>query len=405
MQLLYISFLFFYQFLLNIARIWNPKARKIISGRKDSFKRLSNQKKSTRNRYWFHCASLGEYDMALPLMEACVKADPQLEVYVSFYSPSGMEHYHKRGFRPTKVFYMPADFPWKIKKLLIAVGATRLYLLKYEFWPNLLKEAKNQGVEILSMSTLLRPSQIYFKWYGGFFKKALKNVNYFAVQNYTTQSLLLSAGVDSQRIKIIGDIRYNRVVSNKVNAKANRIIEQFAHGHLLLILGSSWPIEEKLSAKILKEKNLKILIAPHDLSNSHLIELKLIFPEAQFYSQTNSAELSNSKVLILDTIGHLSDAYQYGNIAFVGGGFSGKLHNILEPAAFGLPLLFGPQHQKFPEAQQFIDFGYALEIHSQKELNAALESFLSKGEDLKIRIQRKVCDLQVEIPSHFISPN
>lgn len=405
MQLLYIIFIFFYQFLLNIARFWNPKARKIISGRKDIFKSLSQQKKSTRNRYWFHCASLGEYDMALPLIEACVKADPGLEVYVSFFSPSGMEHYHKRGFRPHHVFYLPADFPWKMKKLVSEVDATRLYLLKYEFWPNLLKQAKNQGVEILSMSTLMRPSQIYFKWYGWFFRRALMQVDYFGVQNLATQNLLLSAGVDTQIIATIGDIRFNRVVSNKVNAKANRIIEEFAQGHLLLILGSSWPLEEKLIANIQTEKNLKILIAPHDLSNTHLMELKLNFPEAQFYSQTNSAELFNSRVLILDTIGHLSDAYQYGNIAFVGGGFSGKLHNILEPAAFGLPVLFGPKHQKFPEAQQFIDFGYALEIHSQKELNAALESFLSKGEDLKIRIQRKVCDLQVEIPRQFISPN
>jgi len=341
--------------------------------------------------------------MALPLIEACVAADPQLEVVVSFYSPSGMQHYHKRGFVPHAVFYLPADLPGSMARLVQQVGASRLYLLKYEFWPHLLRAAQNASMEVCSVATLLRPSQVYFKWYGGFFRKALQRVSYFGVQNETTQTLLLRASIAATKIELLGDLRFNRVLAAKAKAQANPIIAEFAKGHKLLVLGSSWPQEELLLAEIHAQLNCKILIAPHDLSQRHLDRLKIQFPAALFFSKMKDTDLSASPILILDTIGHLSAAYQYGSVAFIGGGFSGSLHNILEPAAYGLPLLFGPKHQKFPEAHAFLDLGFAKEVDSSQSLSAALQFFLKAHIDFKEEIETQVFKMQVQLPNRLVN--
>lgn len=346
--------------------------------------------------------------MALPLMEACVAADPRVEIVVSFYSPSGMQHFHKRGFVPHAVFYLPADLPSSMRRLVQKVGASRLYLLKYEFWPNLLRVAQKANLATYSASTLLRPSQLYFKWYGGYFRRALQRVSYFGVQNEATQNLLLSAGVAQEKIKIIGDLRFNRVLAAKEKAEFNPIIAEFSQGHDLLILGSSWPAEEALLLEILREKSnslryLKVLIAPHDLSKAHLNHLKAQFPMALLYSDLRVASHTKCQILILDTIGHLSAAYQYGSVAFVGGGFSGSLHNILEPASYGLPMIFGPKYQKFPEAQLFLDLGFANEVSNAEGLSEALQDFLKDNQQLRAEIEAQVFKMKVQIPFELVN--
>ncbi|MCF8202928.1 MAG: hypothetical protein K9J18_07600, partial [Crocinitomicaceae bacterium] len=324
MGLLYNFFIFIYQLLLKLASLWHPKAKAIVSGRKATWALLQKLSKTDNKRYWFHCASLGEYDMALPLIQACIAVHPALEIVVSFYSPSGMQHYHKRGFEPYAVFYLPADTPQQMQRLIKAVQADRLYLLKYEFWPNLLQKAQEAGLEVFGVSTILRPSQVYFKWYGGFFRRALKRVAHFAVQNEATQKRLLALGISSQKIEILGDLRFNRVLEAKASAKPNPIIAQFVDTSPLLILGSSWPQEEKIlydfmdnHKETLTKLNLKVLIAPHDLSDSHLLKLFNLFPDAIRYSKQDQY-LNNTDDLIQDTNGHLSAAYQYGSVAFVG---------------------------------------------------------------------------------------
>jgi 3-deoxy-D-manno-octulosonic-acid transferase len=392
-----------YNFILKLASLWHPKAKAMVFGRKETWTILQNLPNTGKKRYWFHCASLGEYDMALPLIKACLAANPGLEIVVSFYSPSGMQHYHKRGFEPSAVFYLPADLPGQMGRLVKAVGASRLYLPKYEFWPNLLQNAQRSGLEVFAVSTLLRPSQVYFKWYGRFFREALQRVHYFGVQNKNTQQLLLGIGISAQKIEILGDLRFNRVLEAKATAKPNEIIAQFSQGHALLILGSSWPQEEKILFDLLKgnmdllvKLHLKVLIAPHDLSSSHLLKLLAFFPGATLYShQEQKAQVSD--ILILDTIGQLSAAYQYATVAFVGGGFSGSLHNILEPLAYGLPVLFGPKHEKFPEAQQFIDLGFAQVIADAQGLDQILLSLIENQKDAKAIIEAQVFNLQVKI--------
>jgi 3-deoxy-D-manno-octulosonic-acid transferase len=381
----------------------------MVFGRKETWTILQNLPNTGKKRYWFHCASLGEYDMALPLIKACLAANPGLEIVVSFYSPSGMQHYHKRGFEPSAVFYLPADLPGQMGLLVKAVGASRLYLPKYEFWPNLLQKAQRAGLEVFAVSTLLRPSQVYFKWYGGFFRRALQCVSYFGVQNKNTQQLLLGIGISAQKIEILGDLRFNRVLEAKATAKPNALIAQFAAGAPLLILGSSWLQEEKILFDLLKgnkdflaKLNLKVLIAPHDLSSSHLLKLLAFFPGATLYShQEQKAQASD--ILILDTIGQLSAAYQYATVAFVGGGFSGSLHNILEPLAYGLPVLFGPKHEKFPEAQQFIDLGFAQVIADAQGLDQILLSLIENQKDAKAIIEAQVFIMQVKIPFKLVN--
>ena len=404
MRLLYSLSIFCYQLLLKLAALWHPKAALLVNGRKETFEILKKLPRTSDKRYWFHCASLGEYDMALPLIAACVATDPKVEIVVSFYSPSGMQHFHKRGFVPHAVFYLPADLPSTTRRLVQAVAADRLYLLKYEFWPNLLRTAQKAKLEIYAVNTILRLSQVYFKWYGDFFRKALQRVAYFGVQNMATQELLKGVGIAAQQIEVLGDLRWNRVLEAKQNAPRNMIIERFCKGSQLLILGSSWQQEENLVAQL--QTDLHLLIAPHDVSRAHLDTLKAQFPEALWYSQVekNPASFSpTAKIMILDTIGQLSSAYQYGSVAFVGGGFSGSLHNILEPLAYGLPVLFGPKHQKFPEAKQFLDLGFAQQISSAKELDMALRYFMEQQEKYQETITQKVFNMQVKILDKLVN--
>jgi len=408
MGLLYTFFIGIYQLILKLASLWHPKAKALVLGRRATWAILQNLPKTGHKRYWFHCASLGEYDMALPLIEACVAADPSVEIVVSFYSPSGMQHYHKRGFEPFAVFYLPTDLPGQMRRLVKAVGASRLYVPKYEFWPNMLREAQKAQVSIYSVSTMLRSSQVYFKWYGGFFRKALQCVTYFGVQNQQTQQFLLTIGIEPEKIEILGDLRFNRVLEAKAKAKPNALLEQFVGASPLLILGSSWPAEEALLLEFLQKKpdaleQFKILIAPHDLSKGHLNQLKTQFPTAVFYSEHENSNLAQYQILILDTIGHLSAAYQYGAVAFVGGGFSGSLHNILEPLAYGLPVLFGPKHEKFPEAQQFIDLGFAQVVDTAQGLDQMLLSLMENQKDAQAIIEAQVFNLQAKISAELIS--
>lgn len=409
MYFLYSFSTFVYQLLLKLAALWHPKAKLLVEGRKKTFRVLQGIPKTKNQRYWFHCASLGEYDMALPLMEACKKSNPELEIFVSFYSPSGMQHYHKRGFVPNAVFYLPADTHCQMKSLVQAVAADRLYLLKYEFWPNLLRAAQVAGLEVFAVNTILRPSQVYFRWYGGFFRKALQRVSYFGVQNKATQALLSGVGIATQKIEVLGDLRWNRVLDAKQNASKNLIIEHFSEGSPLLILGSSWPQEEQLLFEMMlleAQKSFKILIAPHDLSGAHLDQLKERFPEALSYTQLEmnpAAFNQDQRILILDTIGHLSAAYQYGSVAFVGGGFSGSLHNILEPLAYGLPVLFGPRHQKFPEAQQFLDLGFAKEITDVNDLGLVVHHLMENQALLQREILSKLDQLRVQLPTKLLA--
>ena len=371
MRLLYSFGIHCYFVLIWIMQFFNPKAKKWITGRKNVFNDL---KKSidTTNLYWFHCASLGEFDQGIPVMNALKKRDPAAFILVTFFSPSGMEHYHKRRHCANYVCYLPIDTPKNAKKFLSITQPKKIFFIKYEFWFNYIFEAKKSEIPLYSISCILRPDQLFFKKYGSFFREGLSYFTYFFVQNNETKLLLNQ--IHLTNALITGDTRFDKVIDNKNNSSEDTIIENFlSTSKKAIILGSSWAWEEELLKEIIHQlPNEKIIIAPHDVSEKHINAIESLFDNAIRYSNMSKEIQYSSNVLIIDCIGKLSNAYRYGKMAFIGGGSTGKLHNILEPAVFGLPVIFGPKHSKFPEAKQFLDVGIGYEISNSNELSGSI---------------------------------
>ena len=369
---------------MRIASLFNKKIKKGIQGRKNWRNSLDDIPKDA-NVIWFHCASLGEFDQGLPVMSALKKNTPNAFILLTFFSPSGLNHYHKREHPVDLTIYLPFDTKSNARTFLKKAKPSLALFVKYEFWPNFISECKRAKVKTFSISTLLRSSQVYFKWYGGFFANVLKSIDHFFVQNAQTKELLDSIGV--KQIEISGDTRYDKVIQHKNSSTpTDSVLSQFAAEGPILIAGSSWEVEEKIIKKYLESNtNTKVIIAPHNVSSNNIerIQSLLDCPSVRY---TKYEEYQGNRVLILDTIGHLTSAYQYADYALIGGGFSGNLHNILEPAVYGLPVFFGPRHQKFPEAQSFIDAGIGFVIDNAEELSEKLNVLGDKVE-LKQKIE------------------
>ena len=370
--------------LMRTASLFNQKIKKGIQGRNNWTKSLDDIPENA-NVIWFHCASLGEFDQGLPVMTALKQNTPNAFILVTFFSPSGIDHYQKREHPVDKTLYLPFDTKRNARTFLKKANPTLAIFVKYEFWPNFISECARAKASIISISTLLRNKQIYFKWYGGFFKHALKKIDYFFVQNQQSKELLESIGVN--QVEISGDTRYDKVIQHKNSSTSkDSVLSQFAVEGPILIAGSSWEVEEKIIKKYLESNtNTKVIIAPHNVSSNNIerIQSLLDCPSVRY---TKYEEYQGNRVLILDTIGHLTSAYQYADYALIGGGFSGNLHNILEPAVYGLPVFFGPRHQKFPEAQSFIDGGIGFVVENAEQLTEKINA-LGNQNELKQKIE------------------
>ena len=328
MLFIYNTFLIVFLSILRLLSLFNRKLKLGFEGRKNWKSDIEKIPKD-KDIIWFHCASLGEFDQGLPLMNLIKQKNPRFQIVVTFFSPSGFLHYQKRKNPINLAFYLPFDTRSNAKEFLRILNPRIGFFVKYEFWPNFLNEAKNQNIPIFSVATILRPNQIYFKWYGGLFRNALKNVSYFFVQNEESIELLEKIGV--KNCEVIGDTRFDRVLENKMlfeQTKSNLdfdIFDRFLGDEKALIFGSSWfPEEQILFAFLAENKSQKVILAPHNVSKSNVESLqnKLGKNGVRFTSFVN--DYSNQQVLILDTIGHLSTAYYFGKVAFVGGGFSGR---------------------------------------------------------------------------------
>ncbi len=352
-----------YGLLIRIAALFNVKAKSWINGRKDFFKNLPELPK--KPICWVHCASLGEFDMSLPVLRKLKEKNPDYYLVVTFFSPSGMNHYQKRNHPVDLALYLPLDSPKNAKKLMLYLKPEIGLIVKYEFWHNYILEAKKNGVKMYSIGTLLRKNQHYFKIYGGFFRKTLTLFDCFFTQNQNTIDLLKSIGIE--KCILTGDPRIDQVLQNKKEFVPNPRIETFLQGRKALIIGSSWEDDEKILFPFIREKcDFPIIIAPHNINEENIRRIeKNLEGLTQRYTDASATE---SQVLILNTIGHLNTAYYYGNFAFIGGGFSGRLHNILEPAVFGLPVIFGPKYSRFPEAQTFIELGIGFSVQTTERL-------------------------------------
>lgn len=374
MHLLYNIGVGAYGIAIRIASLFLPKAKKWIVGRKNWASNLPKIEK--KEVIWFHCASLGEFDQGLPLMAKIKAENPDFFLLVTFFSPSGFEHYQKREHQADFVCYLPLDTPRNAKKFIQHFSPKQIFFVKYEFWGNYILAAKKNRSKIYNVSGIFRPKQRFFKWHGVFFRKILKQFDHFFVQNEASKKLLNSIGLTN--VTITGDSRFDRVIENRDKAKVNDIIQEFKGEGQLVIVGSSWPEDEAMLIPWINETKHKILIAPHQVDDKHVEQIiSGISRKAERYTSHSAGAFSDIDVLVLDTIGHLASAYKYGTIAYVGGGFSGSLHNILEPAVFGLPVIFGPKHTRFPEAQAFIDGGFGFSIESTVQFKAAFNEIIT----------------------------
>ena len=374
-----------YGLIIRIAALFNDKAGKWSTGRKNFFENLPELPKNPI--CWVHCASLGEFDMVLPVLRKLKEKNPNYYLVVTFFSPSGMEHYQKRKNPVDLALYLPLDTRRNAKRFMAYLKPELGIIVKYEFWNNHILEAKKNGAKLYSIGTLLRKNQHYFKFYGQFFRKTLALFDCFFTQNQNTIDLLNSIGIE--KCVLTGDPRIDQVLQNKNHFVPNPKIETFLNGKKAIIIGSSWEEDETmLFPFILGNKNDTFIIAPHDISEKNI---KRIEKNLEGLTQRYTDEQKNeSPVLILNTIGHLNTAYHYGKYAYVGGGFSGKLHNILEPAVFGLPVIFGPKYDRFPEAQTFLEMGIGFSAQTTETLK-----------DIEKKISNNLNELQIKTSSYI----
>lgn len=381
MKLLYIIGIQAYTLLIRIFSLFNPKAKLFIKGRKNIFTSIARKIDSAEKHVWFHFASLGEFEQGRPVLEKLKALYPSKKIVVTFFSPSGYEI--RKNYALADVFYLPIDTAANAKRFITGINPEMVIFTKYEFWHFYFKELKDQGIPLYVISGIFRESQAFFKWYGGFYRNILKSVTYFFVQNKESEDLLKSIGL--HQVSVTGDTRFDRVYENAQSPKQLSIVESFIGSAPTIVCGSTWPEDEKiLSALPQQYPNWKFIIAPHEIHEGHIESIEKQFPvDSIRFSvlssqlEVNSAQISNlnSKILIVDNIGMLSALYQYGKLAYIGGGFGTGIHNTLEAAAFGLPVIFGPKYDKFQEAKDLIAIGAAKSIASTEELMDAFNAF------------------------------
>jgi len=365
MNLIYNISVWFYVIAIRFSALFKPKAKLWIEGRKDIFKKLETALKESENIVWFHCASLGEFEQGKPIIEAYKLKYPTHQILLTFFSPSGFEKC-KNYKCANWIFYLPADTKSNVQKFISIVKPIKIIFIKYEFWFNYMAELKKENIPFYSVSAIFRDGQPFFKY--KWWAKQLKNVTHFFVQDEKSAQLLNRIGFSNYTIS--GDTRFDNVLTNARNPVRIPLIERFSKRKLTMICGSTWPKDEMILAKYIKghpERNY--IIAPHEML--HISDLQKQ-TDALLYSKANKENILTTNVLIIDSIGLLSSVYQYGKLAYIGGGFGSGIHNILEAVTFGLPVIFGSNYQKSNEATELINQKGAISISNYKELTSAI---------------------------------
>lgn len=380
MQVIYTIGILAYGLLIRIASVFNSKAKKWVNGRQNWKSKLSSFKRTDQNLYWFHCASLGEFEQGKPIMDA-LKAKEECQLVVSFFSPSGYEvrkNYKKADY----VFYLPLDKKSNAKKLIEHLKPTKVFIVKYEFWANLIGALKSNSIPVYLVSGIFRKNQSFFKWYGDFFINILRDFETIFVQDETSQQLLESIKIESI---VSGDTRYDRVMANSDFASKIDLVKKFCQGNRVFVVGSSWIEDDQIIMPLINSNSfkVKVIIAPHEILESRLKQIENQLDKSNIRYSNYKGE-TDQEVLIIDNIGMLMHLYQFAKIAYVGGGFKTGLHNILEPASFGVPVLFGPNHRKFPEAKLFIENGIGFEVDSISKLRGIYNELLNDDRSTKV---------------------
>lgn len=361
---------------------FSRKPRKMIKGHWVVYDLLRQQREKDAQYIWFHAASLGEFEQGRPMIESIKKNHPEYKILLTFFSPSGYEvrkHYEGADI----VCYLPFDKPRNVRKFLDLAKPCMAFFIKYEFWKNFLDELHRRNIPTYSISSIFRKDQIFFKWYGGLYRDVLKDFTCLYVQNDASKRFLAKIGVDN--VKVVGDTRFDRVLEIKKQAKQLPLIEAFKKDKITIVAGSSWQPDEDLFIKYFNEhKEVKLIIAPHVIDELHLVEIikKLKRPYVR-YTKANEQNINNADCIIIDCFGLLSSIYRYGELAYIGGGFGVGIHNILEAAVYGIPVVFGPNYEKFKEAKELIANKSAHCIHNYEELNKLFNQFLADDKFLK----------------------
>lgn len=363
-------------FALQIVALFNTKIGLFTKGRKTVFDTLAQKIAPGDKTIWFHSASLGEYEQGLPIMEKTRALYPDHKIVLTFFSPSGYE-IRKNTKAADVVVYLPLDTKHNAAKFLKLVHPEMAFFIKYEFWPNYLNGLKKSETPVYLISGLFRKKQVFFKWYGGFYRKALQAFTHFFAQDNSSKELLQSIGF--YNVTISGDTRFDRVSEILERDNDLSFIEEFKNDTITVVAGSSWPKDESMLIDFINSsKSTKFIIAPHNIKPEQIEQLqKSITKKTVLFSEKEGKTLSDYDVFIIDTIGILGKIYSYADIAYVGGGFgTSGLHNILEPAAFGVPIVIGPNHQKFPEAVAMIHMDGCISVADKKELEDTLSNLI-----------------------------
>lgn len=366
-----------------VAALGHRKARAMVRGQRDTWRILREKIDPTARYVWFHAASLGEFEQGLPLIERLRREQPSRKILLTFFSPSGYEV--RKDYKGADVVcYLPFDSPTAARRFIKWARPEMAFFIKYEFWRNYIDVLSKKSIPIYSVSSIFRPGQIFFRWYGRKYARCLRRITHFFVQNERSVELLRTIGVQDN-VTIVGDTRFDRVIDIRNNARPLPLVEQFTRAKedsnaapFVLVAGSSWqPDEDILLDYVNRHPDLRLVIAPHVVNDAHIqeIEQKLTTPALR-YSQATLENVDDYRVLIIDGYGLLSSIYRYATVAYVGGGFGVGIHNVPEAAVYGIPVIIGPNHQRFAEAVALIANGGCKSIKNAEDFSVIMDDFL-----------------------------
>lgn len=380
-KLLYNLGMLIYHFGVWVASFWNEKASKFCKGRQGVLEFLAERIDKNSRYVWVHAASLGEFEQGRPIIEKLRQMKPEYKIVLTFFSPSGYE-VRKNYEGADVVCYLPIDTSWSANRFLDTVNPSYAIFIKYEFWMNYISGLKRRNIPTYIVSAIFRPSQVFFKWYGAWYRKVLHCFTHLFVQNQVSLDLLSSVGV--KNVSLSGDTRFDRVADIAAKSKELPIVSAFAEGSKVIVAGSSWPKDEDILCDYFNNHpEVKMILAPHEIHQAHLdsIVSKLKRPYV-FYKDTDEAAAAKADCLIINCFGLLSSIYKYGKVAYIGGGFGVGIHNTLEAAVYGMPVLFGPNHERFQEAVDMVKRGGAFSIQNAEEFNGLMDSLLEENSTL-----------------------
>ena len=367
---------------IKLAALFSDKPAKMVKGHREVFDLLKSKIDRNAQYIWFHAASLGEFEQGRPLIERIRKEYPQYKILQTFFSPSGYE-VRKNYDGADIVCYLPIDTPANAKKFIDLVNPCMVFFVKYEFWHNYLNTLYQKGIPTYSVSSIFRPNQIFFRWYGKNYQQVLKTFAHLFVQN--EESKLLLAGIGINNTTVVGDTRFDRVLDICAAAKQLPLVQKFKGDALTFVAGSSWGPDEDIFIKYFNaHPEMKLIIAPHVVNDGHLKEIESKLHRSSIrYTKATEENVGKADCLIIDCYGLLSSIYRYGEISYIGGGFGVGIHNVLEAAVYGIPVIFGPNNKKFREAQHLLANKGGFEIHGYDDFEQLMNKFLTDEAYLK----------------------